>query len=33
MDIVIVTSAHTDEEALAFLVEMGMPLRKEGAAA
>jgi large subunit ribosomal protein L5 len=33
MDIVIVTSAHTDEEALAFLAEMGMPLRKEGAAA
>jgi large subunit ribosomal protein L5 len=33
MDIVIVTSAHTDEEALAFLEEMGMPLRKEGSAA
>ncbi|HME80819.1 MAG TPA: 50S ribosomal protein L5 [Candidatus Eremiobacteraceae bacterium] len=33
MDIVIVTSAHNDEEALAFLAEMGMPLRKEGAAA
>ena len=33
MDIVVVTSAHTDEEALAFLAEMGMPLRKEGAAA
>ncbi len=33
MDIVIVTSAATDEHALAFLAEMGMPLRKEGAAA
>jgi large subunit ribosomal protein L5 len=33
MDIVIVTSAHNDEEALAFLEEMGMPLRKEGSAA
>jgi len=33
MDIVIVTSARTDEEALAFLTEMGMPLRREGAAA
>lgn len=33
MDIVIVTSADNDEEALAFLSEMGMPLRKEGAAA
>jgi large subunit ribosomal protein L5 len=33
MDIVIVTTAGTDEEALAFLTEMGMPLRKEGAAA
>jgi large subunit ribosomal protein L5 len=33
MDIVIVTSARNDEEALAFLGEMGMPLRKEGAAA
>jgi large subunit ribosomal protein L5 len=33
MDIVIVTSAKTDEHALAFLGEMGMPLRKEGAAA
>lgn len=33
MDIVIVTSARNDEEALAFLDEMGMPLRKEGAAA
>ncbi len=33
MDIVIVTSAQTDEEALAFLEEMGMPLRKEGSAA
>ncbi|MDQ6779768.1 MAG: 50S ribosomal protein L5 [Candidatus Eremiobacteraeota bacterium] len=33
MDIVIVTSATNDEHALAFLEEMGMPLRKEGAAA
>src|SRR5579872_1479780 len=33
MDIVIVTTARNDEEALAFLAEMGMPLRKEGAAA
>lgn len=33
MDIVIVTSAKNDEQALAFLAEMGMPLRKEGAAA
>ena len=33
MDIVVVTSAGSDEEALAFLAEMGMPLRKEGAAA
>jgi large subunit ribosomal protein L5 len=33
MDIVIVTSAQNDEEALAFLEEMGMPLRKEGSAA
>ena len=33
MDIVIVTSARNDEEALAFLEEMGMPLRKEGSAA
>jgi large subunit ribosomal protein L5 len=33
MDIVIVTSARSDEEALAFLEEMGMPLRKEGSAA
>ena len=33
MDIVIVTSARNDEEALAFLTEMGMPLRREGAAA
>lgn len=33
MDIVIVTSAANDEQALAFLEEMGMPLRKEGAAA
>ncbi len=33
MDIVIVTSARNDEEAIAFLEEMGMPLRKESAAA
>jgi large subunit ribosomal protein L5 len=33
MDIVVVTSARNDEEALAFLTEMGMPLRREGAAA
>jgi large subunit ribosomal protein L5 len=33
MDIVIVTTARTDAEALAFMSEMGMPLRKEGAAA
>ena len=33
MDIVIVTTAQNDEEALAFLEEMGMPLRREGAAA
>ncbi len=33
MDIVIVTTAKNDEHALAFLAEMGMPLRKEGAAA
>jgi len=33
MDIVIVTTARTDAEALAFMVAMGMPLRKEGAAA
>ena len=33
MDIVIVTTARTDAEALAFMTEMGMPLRKEGAAA
>jgi large subunit ribosomal protein L5 len=33
MDIVIVTTARNDEQALAFLTEMGMPLRKEGAAA
>lgn len=33
MDIVIVTTAQNDEQALAFLSEMGMPLRKEGAAA
>jgi large subunit ribosomal protein L5 len=33
MDIVIVTTARNDEHALAFLSEMGMPLRREGAAA
>jgi large subunit ribosomal protein L5 len=33
MDIVIVTTAHSDEEAVAFMEEMGMPLRREGAAA
>jgi len=33
MDIVIVTTARTDAEALAFMASMGMPLRKEGAAA
>jgi large subunit ribosomal protein L5 len=33
MDIVIVTSAKSDAEALAFMTEMGMPLRKEGMAA
>jgi large subunit ribosomal protein L5 len=33
MDIVIVTTARNDEHALAFLAEMGMPLRREGAAA
>lgn len=33
MDIVIVTTARNDDEALAFLAEMGMPLRKEGVAA
>jgi large subunit ribosomal protein L5 len=33
MDIVVVTTAKNDEHALAFLAEMGMPLRKEGAAA
>lgn len=33
MDIVIVTTARNDEEALAFLSEIGMPLRKEGVAA
>ena len=33
MDIVIVTTAKTDAEALAFMAEMGMPLRKEGAVA
>jgi len=29
MDIVIVTSAKNDEEALEFLVQMGLPLQKE----
>jgi large subunit ribosomal protein L5 len=33
MDIVIVTTANNDEEAVAFMEEMGMPLRREGAAA
>jgi large subunit ribosomal protein L5 len=33
MDIVIVTSARSDEEAVAFLEEMGMPLRAQTAAA
>src|SRR5579864_3185582 len=33
MDIVIVTTARNDEEAVAFLEEMGMPLRRDGAAA
>jgi large subunit ribosomal protein L5 len=33
MDIVVVTSAPTDEEAVAFMEEMGMPLKREGAAA
>jgi large subunit ribosomal protein L5 len=33
MDIVIVTTAPNDEEAVAFMEEMGMPLRREGAAA
>ena len=33
MDIVIVTTARNDEEAVAFMEEMGMPLRREGAAA
>ncbi|HXW77325.1 MAG TPA: 50S ribosomal protein L5 [Candidatus Eremiobacteraceae bacterium] len=33
MDIVIVTTAHSDEHAVAFMEEMGMPLRREGAAA
>ncbi|MBC5824128.1 MAG: 50S ribosomal protein L5 [Candidatus Eremiobacteraeota bacterium] len=33
LDIVIVTTAATDEEAIAFMEEMGMPLRKDGAAA
>ena len=30
MDIVIVTSAHTDEEATVFLESMGLPLQKPG---
>jgi len=29
MDIVIVTSAKTDEEATEFLTQMGLPLQKE----
>ncbi len=33
MDIVIVTTARNDEQAVAFMEEMGMPLRREGAAA
>ena len=33
MDIVVVTTARNDEEAVAFMEEMGMPLRREGAAA
>ena len=33
MDIVIVTTAQNDEQAVAFMEEMGMPLRREGAAA
>ena len=33
MDIVIVTTARDDELAVAFMEEMGMPLRKDGAAA
>jgi large subunit ribosomal protein L5 len=33
MDIVIVTTARNDEEAVAFMEEMGMPLKREGAAA
>jgi large subunit ribosomal protein L5 len=33
MDIVIVTTARNDEHAVAFMEEMGMPLRREGAAA
>jgi large subunit ribosomal protein L5 len=33
MDIVIVTTATMDEQAIAFMEEMGMPLRREGAAA
>jgi large subunit ribosomal protein L5 len=31
MDIVIVTSAHSDEEATEFLTAMGLPLQKAGA--
>jgi len=33
MDIVVVTTASNDEQAVAFMEEMGMPLRREGAAA
>jgi large subunit ribosomal protein L5 len=33
MDIVVVTTAPTDEEAVVFMEEMGMPLKREGAAA
>ena len=33
MDIVVVTTARNDEEAVAFMEEMGMPLKREGAAA
>ena len=33
MDIVIVTTARNDEHAVAFMEEMGMPLRRDGAAA
>ena len=33
MDIVIVTTARTDEEATEFLTEMGLPLQKPAAGA